>query len=111
MSQHEDKLYIEDMKSFSNEALELINGLSKDDLKKNRVLQLALVKLLENIGEASTKVSSPFKEQNPNFPWAEIKGMRNRLVHGYNKINLEIVFNTCVNDLPSLLTELEKLSK
>lgn len=109
MSQHDDQLYIEDMKSFTSEAIDLTKGISLDECHKNRVLQLALVKLLENIGEASIKVSNYYKENYRNIPWEELRGMRNRLVHGYNKINLEIVYHTCRTDLPFLLNELQKI--
>jgi uncharacterized protein with HEPN domain len=109
MSQHDDILYIQDMKSFSLEAISLIQGITQDDLRRNRVLQLAIVKLLENVGEASTKISASFKGKFSSIPWDEMRGMRNRLIHGYNRINLDIVYRTCNYDLPSLLVELEKI--
>ena len=104
MSQHDDLVYIQDMKSFSLEVIEYTKDLTYEDFLGNRILQLAVVKLLENIGEASTKVSTLYKESHTEIPWSQIKGMRNRLVHGYGKINFQIVFNTCKKEIPNLLS-------
>jgi uncharacterized protein with HEPN domain len=79
------------------------------DLDTDRMLCLSLVHLLEIIGEAAVSVSSEFREKYPQIPWSGIAGMRNRLIHGYYDINLDIVWKTVKEDIPSLNAELEKI--
>lgn len=73
------------------------------------MLVLALIKDLEIIGEAANKISVELQNQNSAIRWQDIIGMRNRLIHGYFDINLDIVWSTVTKNLPSLKAELEKL--
>lgn len=68
-----------------------------------------LVKDIEIIGEAATNVSEDCREQFPHIPWRSIINMRNRLIHAYFDINLDIVWQTVTEDLPYLITELDKI--
>jgi uncharacterized protein with HEPN domain len=72
------------------------------------MLALSLVKCIEIIGEAAMKVGEPMRASCPGLPWANIVGMRNRLIHGYFDIDLDRVWDTVVDDLPPLVRELEK---
>jgi uncharacterized protein with HEPN domain len=92
----------EKMKSFTQ-------GKTRKDLDTNETLALALIRLLEIIGEASNCVSTAFSSQNPEIPWTKMIGMRNRLIHGYFDINYDIVWDTIVNDIPGLIHHLQKL--
>jgi uncharacterized protein with HEPN domain len=67
-----------------------------------------LVRLIEIIGEAASRVSPATRAEVPTLPWAAIVGMRNRLVHGYYDVDLDVVWNTLVVDLPPLIVELER---
>lgn len=80
-----------------------------DDLKSDRMLTLALVKELEIIGEAASKVTDEVKAAVPKFPWPIIVGMRNRLIHAYFDVSLEILWTTAGTKLPALVTSLECL--
>jgi uncharacterized protein with HEPN domain len=91
------------------EAVELIAGKDKTDLELNRVLELALIRLVEIVGEASAKVSSEMQARYPSIPWPQIIGMRNRLIHGYDSVDLDILWDTLEVDLPPLIAELEKI--
>lgn len=73
------------------------------------MLQFALVRALEVIGEAASKVTKETQNQLPQIRWAAIIGMRNVLIHGYVSIDLDIVWQTVSDDLPPLIAELEKL--
>jgi uncharacterized protein with HEPN domain len=66
-----------------------------------------LVRLLEIIGEAATRVTAATQKSNPTIPWAQVIGMRNRLIHGYDVIDLDILWQTVVEDVPSLIHALE----
>jgi uncharacterized protein with HEPN domain len=73
------------------------------------MLVLSLIKEIEIVGEAATQVSEVTREHLPGIPWADIVGMRNRLVHAYFDINLEILWRTVQDDLPPLIAVLESV--
>jgi uncharacterized protein with HEPN domain len=75
----------------------------------DRKLKHALVRLLEIIGEAANGMSSDIMKKYPDIPWKEMIGMRNRLVHGYFDVDLDIVWQTVTEDIPPLKTLLEDL--
>ena len=77
-------------------------------MDSDRQLVLALVKDIEIVGEAATRVSEPTRTVLRQIPWGRIVGMRNRLVHAYFDINLDVVWNTVRDDLPGLIDQLEK---
>ncbi len=78
-----------------------------DALKKDRILTLALVKEIEIIGEAASKVSQEAREQIPCIEWQDVIDMRNRLVHAYFEIDEDILWDTIIYDIPGLIEELE----
>jgi uncharacterized protein with HEPN domain len=70
---------------------------------------LAIIKSIEIIGEAASKVTETFKTENSNIPWNDIINMRNRLIHAYFDVNLDIVWQTVKTDLPDLIKALEEI--
>jgi len=84
-------------------------GESRESLEKDEKLQYALVKAIEIIGEAATQITPEFQVTTPQIPWPAIKGMRNRLIHAYFDIDLDILWNTATEAIPPLISELEKL--
>jgi uncharacterized protein with HEPN domain len=97
------------MRDAALEAVEFGAGRRPDDLARDRVLTLALVRCTEIIGEAASRVSDIVRSQHPEVPWAEIIGMRNRLVHAYFDVDLERVCDTLALDLPPLIVQLEQM--
>jgi uncharacterized protein with HEPN domain len=91
----------------ATEAMTHIKGRTRTDLDRERLLQLALVRLLEIIGEAAANISMAGRRQFPGIPWGSIVGMRNKMIHAYFNVNLDIVWNTAVDELPILVRELE----
>ena len=73
------------------------------------MLALALVKCIEIIGEAASKIDSGIQSSHPDIPWADIVGMRNRLIHAYFDIDFERVCDTIAADLPPLIAKLERI--
>lgn len=73
--------------------------------------QLAVVKSLEIIGEAAKKIPAGLKRKHPDIPWRAISGMRDKLVHEYFGINVKVVWNTVVDDIPPLKPVIRKLLK
>lgn len=94
----------------AREAVSFLGTRSAEDLEKDRKLALALLQLLEVIGEASKGVSSGFREEHPELPWKEMSGMRDRLIHRYFDIDLTVIRQTIAVDLPPLIALLEDLS-
>jgi uncharacterized protein with HEPN domain len=104
-----DRLRLQHMLDAAREATMFAHGRTKDDLARDRMLLLALVKEIEIIGEAGARVSAEGRATSPDIPWDKITGMRNRLIHGYFDRNLEVIWSTLRSNLPDLIQELEKV--
>lgn len=104
----DDIIRLRHMLDAAKEAIGFARVKSRTDLDQDRMLTLALVKDIEIIGEASTKVSGETRTEHSAIPWLDIAGMRNRLIHAYFDINLDILWQTVTEDLPALVTELEE---
>ena len=102
-----DEIRLRHMLEAACEAVSFASERSRSDLDKDRLLTLSLVKTIEIVGEAASQVTSPTRQQLSNVPWERIVGMRNRLVHVYFDVNLDIVWETVQEDLPELITLLE----
>ncbi len=102
----EDLVRIRHMVEAAREALAFAEGRSREDLFESRMLFHSLVRNIEIIGEAASKVSPAMRRSRPEFPWSDVIGMRNRLVHAYFDIDPDIVWDTATQDLPSLLAAL-----
>ena len=109
MSKHDDRVSVKDMLSHASEAVELLREASREELGRDRVMQLALTRLVEIIGEAANRVSQAARREYPKIPWSQIIAMRNRLVHGYDIIDLDLLWDTVANDLPPLITALKEI--
>ena len=84
-----------------------VAGLTREDFRLNMQLQDAVIRHFEIIGEAAGRVSSSFQDANPQIQWTDMKGMRNRLIHHYDDVDIDIVWETIVRDIPSLIEFLE----
>lgn len=104
-----DLIRVRHMADACREALGFCENKTKHDLATNRMFALALIKELEIIGEAASKVSEDFRIKHSKIPWTAIVGARNRLVHGYQAIDFDIVWETVEKVLPSLLQLLETI--
>ena len=104
-----DGAYLLDMLLAAREARKFADALTFTAFEQNRMAQLAILKAVEIVGEAASRVSAAGKKAYPEIPWTEIVGMRNRLVHGYFNINLQRVWETVEEDIPRLISQLEAL--
>ncbi len=109
MSTIDDLTRLRHMRDAAIEALAFSRDRTRNDLDRDRMLTLALVKDIEIIGEAASKISTDCRTRYPGIPWVEIIGMRNRLTHAYFAIDLDIVWEVITNDLLPLVTELERI--
>ena|SRR3989344_4928420 len=101
-----DKIYIEEIKEFCQKISGFMSGISYEDFVADEKLHLAVVKLIENIGEASKRLSEEARKANPAVDWKKAMAMRDRLVHDYMEIDLSIVFDVATNEVPALLKNL-----
>jgi uncharacterized protein with HEPN domain len=90
----------------AQEAVQFASGRTRADLDTDRQLNLALVRLLEIIGEVAARVSTPTRDNHPQIPWSQIVGLRNHLIHGYDTVDFDIVWRIVEVDLPPLIAEL-----
>lgn len=109
MSPPKDLIRLQHMLDYAREAMELIQGKERKDLDADRLLGLALVRLLEVIGEAASRVSPEYQSIYPSIPWSQIIGLRNRLIHGYDAVDMDILWEILSRDLPGLVSELESI--
>jgi uncharacterized protein with HEPN domain len=91
------------MLNHANEATDLLGLLSREALRDDRTRQLALTRLVEIVGEAANRVSYATRQAHPEIPWRQIINMRNRLIHGYDVIDYDLLWDTVTTDLPPLV--------
>ncbi|MBN2541634.1 DUF86 domain-containing protein [bacterium] len=111
MSKHDDGSSLRDMLNYAKEAIELLGDTSREDFGRNRMMQLALTRLVEVLGESTNRVSYETQQKTPEIPWLQIVGMRNRLIHGYDVIDYDLLWDTVTIDLPPLIKTLENITK
>ncbi len=93
----------------ARESMSFAAGRSRDDLDRDRMLVLAIVKDVEIIGEAASWTTSATRDAHSEVPWSQIIAMRNRLIHAYFDVDLQVVWDTVTVDLPQLIAVLEPL--
>jgi uncharacterized protein with HEPN domain len=97
------------MRDHALEAVELARGRSRAALDDDRLLNLALVRLLEVVGEAARRVPVTEQSRHPEIPWTEVIGLRNRLIHGYDQVDFDILWEVVTRDLTPLVDRLERI--
>ncbi|MGH2356347.1 MAG: HepT-like ribonuclease domain-containing protein [Chloroflexota bacterium] len=97
------------MLDHARETVALVQGKTRADLDADRLLNLALVRLLEVIGEAASRIPAEERARYPGIPWSQIVSLRNRLIHGYDSVDFDILWAILSQDLPKLIIELEQI--
>ncbi len=106
--QRPDVIRLEHMRGAAREAVTFMQGRTRRDLDTNRMLVLAVVKAIEIIGEAASRVSAAGQAEAPQLPWQQMVAMRNRLIHAYFDVDLDVVWSTVQQELPGLIVALEQ---
>lgn len=106
MSRRDDEVRLLHMLDHALEAVEMCRGRTRQDLDSDRMLNLAMVRLIEVVGEAANRVSKSKQELHPEIAWREIISMRNRIIHGYDTVDFEILWAVIQDDLPTLVEQL-----
>lgn len=105
----DDKALMLDMLIAAQKIQRFVSGLSEDDFKSNEMAQSATIREFQVIGEAARMISDETKNQHSAIAWKMIAGMRNRLIHEYFAIRLNLVWQAIQDDLTPLINELEKI--
>lgn len=109
MSQHDDGVYLRHMRDHIRTALKLVEGRTRSALELDETLRYALLHLLCITGEAGSRVSESIRREHPEIAWNAAKSIRNRLIHGYDSVDLDVVWDTISFDLPETLLSLDTL--
>ena len=78
-------------------------------IERRMDMYLALLRALEVIGEAASRVSQPLRDGHPEVPWAQIVALRNRLIHGYDAVDADRLWQILTSDVPKLITDLQRI--
>src|SRR3989442_647109 len=105
MPQPDTPVRLRHMLDAAREAAQMAQGKTRADLDTDRPLNLSLVRLLEVVGEAASRVPALERVRYPGIPWPQIVGLRTRLIHGYDNVDFDILWQIVTHDLPPLIAE------
>jgi uncharacterized protein with HEPN domain len=94
-----------------NKAETLLEGVSFSQFESDFRINFAVVRALEIIGEAAKHLPDELRQRDPDFPWKSMAGMRDRIIHGYDNIDLQIVWAVVKNDIPKIKPHMELVIK
>lgn len=104
-----DETYLLDILIAAKKALKFVEGIDRKEFEESEIIQNAVMRPLEIIGEASARISKNFRKTHSDIPWREMVGLRNRLIHEYFRIDFGAVWDTIHKDLPKLIELIEPL--
>lgn len=104
-----DEAYLLDMLLAASDAISFASGLDAESFQASDLHQSAILRKLEIIGEAAGQVSKDFQSRHPDIPWSGMISLRNRLIHGYRVVQIEIIWQVVQRDLPVLIEALTPL--
>lgn len=102
-------LYVGHILTCINAILEYTNGLTEEDFLNNKLVQDAVLRNFEVIGEATKQIEDPFRNQNPNIPWRKMAGLRDKLIHDYMGVDIWAVWQVIVEILPKQKNDFEQI--
>ena len=108
MSKQSEAKYLADMLEYAQKALEISAGADAHRFDNDETLRFALAHLVQIIGEAANRTTEATRAALPSVRWAQIIGMRHRLVHDYGNVSYRVVWDVLRNDLPLLIAALER---
>ena len=104
-----DEVYLLDILIAARKALKFVEGIDQNAFEDNEIIQNAVMRPREVIGEASARISKEFRKAHSEIPWREMVGLRNRLIHEYFRIDFSAVWDTIHKDLPKLIEIIEPM--
>jgi uncharacterized protein with HEPN domain len=107
MTRHDDAAYIGQMIDAAGEAVGYVKNVTFEEFVGDTMRQRAVIYVLQMIGESARRVSADGKDRLHDIPWAQIIGMRHRLVHDYLDVDIDLVWKTVIENVPELVRSLE----
>lgn len=104
-----DQSYLLDIFKAAQLVEVFINGLDRDEFEADLKTQSAVIRQLEIIGEATKRLTVEFRAEHTEIPWRQMAGMRDILIHAYDHVDLNAVWNVSQRSVPDLLTKIEPL--
>lgn len=104
-----DDANVLDILNAARKALSFVSGMERGAFEQDEKTHAAVLYQLTILGEATKRVSEPFKQQHPEVPWREMSGTRDRVVHEYDRVSLDKVWEVLQDDLPALVAALQPL--
>lgn len=104
-----DRTTLERMLETARRIRTLPDGASREQFESDDVTHLALLHLIRRLGEAASRLSADFRAEHPEFPWAEMIGMRNRIVHGYDDLDPDIIWRVATEDIEPVIAALDRV--
>ena len=101
--------FVEDILDAMDKAEILVEGFSYDEFKADFRTNFAVVRALEIIGEAAKRLPASLREKYPAIPWRGMAGMRDRIIHGYDTVDLQIVWDVVENDIPRINPQIQQI--
>jgi len=109
MTRHDPLVRVHHMLDHAREALAMAENRAREDLDHDRQFNLALVRLMEIVGEAAARVPDPIRDRYPDVPWRDIADFRNRLIHGYDVVDFDRLWRIIEDELPPLIDALQRI--
>ena len=108
--QKDDLIYINHILTVMERITRDLINVNFDQFSHDEILQDAMVRRIEIIGEATKHISEILKSENKHIPWKDIAGMRDKLIHNYLNVDFDLVWITITKDIPNLKMELDKMT-
>ena len=103
--------YLQDIIDSINDIGNFIEGMAFDDFKEDRKTVNAVIRSIEVIGEATKKIPGPVRDKYPSIPWKNMAGMRDKMIHEYFGVDLEILWKTATEDVPPIKSSIKDIRK
>ena len=110
MSSREPELTLRQIVEFADEVAALVAPRAREDLETNREFRRALERCIELIGEAATRLPEEWRASHPEIPWRQIIAMRNVMIHGYDVVLNDVLWDVATDDVPELRSAISALS-
>ena len=101
--------YVEDIADAMEKAEILLEGVTYDQFEADFRINFAVVRALEIVGEATKRLPMTLRDEYPNIPWKQMAGMRDRIIHGYDTVDMEIVWDVIKQDIPHIKPQIQQI--